>query len=48
MQGRDVMDILIFIVVGVGLVWAVLRLRQDLRRPLTEDEEQAQKIIKEG
>lgn len=37
MEPRDLVDILIFIIIGIGLIWAGIRLRSDLTRPLPDE-----------
>lgn len=37
MEPRDLMNLIIYVIVAIGSVWAVIRLYQDLTRPLPED-----------
>lgn len=37
MEPRDMVDILIFIIIGIGLVWAGFRLYTDFTRPLPDE-----------
>lgn len=34
----DIFNQLIFLVVGIGSIWAVIRLYRDFTRPITDDE----------
>lgn len=40
MDSRTAFDLLIYGVIGVGLIFAVIRLYQDFTRPLPEEDKQ--------
>lgn len=40
MEPRDIVDIIIIIIIVIGLIWAALRFRQDMTRPLENDQEE--------
>lgn len=37
MEARDIVDIVIFIIIAIGLVWAGIRLWSDFTRPLSDE-----------
>ncbi len=39
MEPRDIVDIIIIVIVVIGLIWAGLRFRQDMTRPLDNEQE---------
>ena len=40
MEPRDVVDMIIIAIVIIGLIWAALRFRQDMTRPLENEQEE--------